>query len=309
MARLAARRHALEPAVGARHARRISETGLTIHRTYHRAIRTLGAIRRRALEGPEKAAWRQACRRSEVTPRFTPGTIRLLDYDVRYADLLTLCPQWHDIFVKNTLAFTSGAASPRVLDCGANVGLASLFFRRLYPQARITAFEADPALFAMLEANLAANGAGTVEARHAAVWTSAGTLTFHCEGSDSGMIGSLPGAVDGRAIEVPSIRLREVLEQGPVDLLKLDIEGAEDPVLADCEPMLEQVKAIVMDLHEFDPAKRQAPRVLELLARAGFSYAIDEFVPLPSRGSGAAGATPFPGRAMQWAMTVRAWHP
>ena len=273
------------------------------------AIRTLGAIRRRIFESPEKAAWRTACRQAEVTPRFTPGRIALMDLEVRYADLLTLCPQWDDIFVKRTLAFTSSTQSPRILDCGANVGLASLFFLRLYPDARITAFEADPALFAILDANLRANGAASVEARQAALWTSTGTVAFQCEGSDSGMISALPGAVSGQAQTVPSLRLRDVLEEGPVDLLKLDIEGAEDIVLADCEPALRGVKAIVMDLHEFDPRVRQAPRVLELLSRAGFSYAIDEFVPLPWREPVAGAETPFPGRALQWAMTVRAWRP
>jgi FkbM family methyltransferase len=274
-----------------------------------RAIRTLGAIRRRIFESPEKAAWRVACQQAEVTPRFTAGRIALMDLEVRYADLLTLCPQWDDIFVKRTLAFTSATPSPRILDCGANVGLASLFFRRLYPDARITAFEADPALFAILDANLRANGAGSVEARHVALWTSTGTVTFQCEGSDSGMISSLPGAVVGRPQAVPSLRLRDVLEEGSVDLLKLDIEGAEDIVLADCEPALRGVKAIVMDLHEFDPRVRQAPRVLELLSRVGFSYAIDEFVPLSWREPVTGADTPFPGKAMQWAMTVRAWRP
>ena len=277
--------------------------------TYRRARRKLGAIRRRIFERPERAAWRHAWHQAEVTPRFTPGTIRMMDYDVRYSDLQTFCPQWEDIFVKRTLAFTSATPAPRILDCGANVGLASLFFHRLYPGARITAFEADPALFAILNTNLNANEASAVETRHVALWTSTGTLTFHCEGSDSGMIGSLPGAVEGRATTVPSLRLRDVLDEGPVDLLKLDIEGAEDAVLADCEPVLHRVKAIVMDLHEFDPSVRQAPRVLELLARAGFSYSIDEFVPLTWREPVAGAGTPFPGRAMQWAMTVRAWRP
>jgi FkbM family methyltransferase len=272
-----------------------------------RAIRTLGAIRRRIFERPEQAAWRLACHQAEVTPRFTPGSIRLMDLDVRYGDLLTLCPQWDDIFVKRTLAFSSPSPEPRILDCGANVGLASLFFRRLYPRARITAFEADPALFAILDANLKANGAGDVEARHAAVWTTAGTLTFNCEGGDSGMIGSLPGAVGGTAAVVPSVRLRDILDDEPVDLLKLDIEGAEDLVLADCEPALSRVRALVMDLHEFDPSHRQAPRVLERLSRAGFQYAIDDFVALRAREPRAGDDTPFPGKALQWAMTVRAW--
>jgi FkbM family methyltransferase len=272
-------------------------------------MRTLGAIRRRIFESPEKAAWRIACQQAEVTPRFTAGDIALMDLNLRYADLLTLCPQWDDIFVKRTLAFTSESSSPRILDCGANIGLASLFFRRLYPDARITAFEADPALFAILDRNLTANDGNTVERRQVALWTSTGSLTFRSEGSDSGMIGTLPGAVTGRETTVPSLRLRDVVDEGPVDLLKLDIEGAEGVVLADCEPVLHRVKAMVMDLHEFDPAVRQTPQVLELLTRSGFRYSIDEVVPLIWREPVAGADTPFPGKAMQWAMTVRAWRP
>lgn len=275
--------------------------------TLRRAGRKVRAIRRRLFENPETAAWRRAWHRAEVTPRFTPGSIRMMDYDLRYSDLLSFCPQWQDIFVKRVLAFRSDSTSPRILDGGANVGLASLFFKRAYPDARITAFEADPALFSMLKENLTRNGAGDVETVHAALWTSTATLDFRCEGSDSGMIGSLPGAIAGQAVTVPSLRLRDLLAAEPCDLLKLDIEGAEDAVLSDCEPVLHRVKAMVMDLHEFDPRVRTAPRVLERLTRAGFSYAIEEFVPLTWRPPLAGPESPFPGRAMNWAMTVRAW--
>ena len=78
---------------------------------------------------------------------------------------------------------------------------------------------------------------------HAALWTTNGRVTFRAEGSDSGMIGTLPGAVDGTAVDVPSLRLRDIIAadaNGRIDLLKLDIEGAEDAVLADCEPVLDR---------------------------------------------------------------------
>jgi len=275
--------------------------------TVGRLRRRVGAIQRRLFEPPEQAAFRHAWHLAETTPRFTPGTIRMMEHDIRYSDLLSFCPQWRDIFVKRVLDFAADSRSPRILDCGANVGVASLFFHQRYPDARITAFEADPALCAMLDANVKANGAATVEARHAALWTSTGTLSFRCEGSDSGMIESLPGAVAGASTVVPSLRLRDLLEAEPIDLLKLDIEGAEDAVLADCEPVLHRVKAMVMDLHEFEPAVRQAPRVLELLTRAGFTYAVDDFVALPWREPLAGAGSPFPGKPLQWAMTVRAW--
>jgi FkbM family methyltransferase len=275
--------------------------------------RAAGAVYRQLFPTPEVAAWRHAEQCARATARFTPGSIRMLDYELRYSDLLSFCPQWHDIFIDGALEFRAPSAAPRILDCGGNVGLASLFFKRRFPAARITAYEADPALFAIMKANLAANGASDVETVQAALWTTNGRVTFRAEGSDSGMIDSLPGAVAGRSVDVPSLRLRDVMTNGAngtaerIDLLKLDIEGAEAAVLADCEPVLDRVGAIVMDLHEFAPADRQAPRVLDLLTRAGFTYAVDEFVPQPWRPPVASAESPFPGKALVWSMTVRAW--
>jgi len=63
------------------------------------------------------------------------------------------------------------------------------------------------------------------------------------------------------------------------------------------------------ELQTRDAAARQAPRVLERLTRAGFTYAVDDFVALTWREPRAAADSPFPGKALQWAMTVRAWRP
>jgi FkbM family methyltransferase len=277
---------------------------------FHLARRGAGAMYRQLFPTPEVAAWRRAQDRARAVPRFTPGSIRLLDYELQYSDLLSLCPQWHDIFIDGALEYRADSAAPRILDCGGNVGLASLFFKRRFPSARITAYEADPAIYKMLRANLDANGAGDVESVHAALWTENGRVRFLAEGSDSGTIEVRSNGIDERTVDVPSLRLRDLIandSNGRINLLKLDIEGAEDAVLADCEPVLDQIDAIVMDLHEFDPLVRQAPRVLELLARNGFTYAVDEFVPQPWRPPVAPGTAPFPGKALLWSMTVRAW--
>ena len=272
--------------------------------------RGAGAVYRQLFPSPEIAAWRNAQDCARVVPRFTPGSIRMLDYELQYSDLLSFCPQWHDIFIDGALEYRADSAAPRILDCGGNVGLASLFFKRRFPSARITAYEADPAIYKMLRANLDTNGAGDVESVHAALWTENGRVRFLAEGSDSGTIEVRSNGIDERTVDVPSLRLRDLIANDPngrINLLKLDIEGAEDAVLADCEPVLDQIDAIVMDLHEFDPLVRQAPRVLELLARNGFTYAVDEFVPQPWRPPVAPGTAPFPGKALLWSMTVRAW--
>jgi FkbM family methyltransferase len=275
-----------------------------------RALRSLrraaGSVRRWAFPAPELAAWRQACRQAERTPRFTPGRIRLMGYDLGYVDLLTLCPQWQDLFVRQMLRFEADQPAPRIIDGGANIGLASLYFKRLYPSARITAFEADPAIHAVLADNLHRNGAGDVEAVHAALWTSHGEIDFRCEGTDSGSVAEVPLAPTGPVRRVPAVRLRDVLDKEPVDFLKLDIEGAERAVLADCGDSLRQVRALCLELHEFDPSTRSTPEVLTLLENAGFTYALDELIELPSAG-GTAERPVFPGRALAWAVLVRAF--
>lgn len=281
--------------------------GVTLPRSLVHARRAAGAAKRWLRPTPEVAAWQHACRAADTTPRFTPGRIRLMEYDIQYTDLLTLCPQWEDLFVKQVLRFRACHPAPRILDCGANVGLAALYCKRLYPQARVTAFEADPSLHTCLVENLRANGAGDVEAVRAAVWTREGTVDFLCEGADSGMIAQLAGALAGVSRPVPAVRLRTLLEAERIDLLKLDVEGAETALLADCADQLRHVDAMVVEVHELDPAARTAPAVLELLHRAGFTYSVEALSPLPWRGAAAPHPGPFSGAALCWTLLVRAW--
>ena len=274
---------------------------------YRDLRRFAGTTKRWIAPRPEVRAWQAACRRAEQEPRFTPGTIQLMNYRVDYRDLLTLCPQWDDLFVKETLKFCSTQPAPRILDCGANVGLASLYFKRLYPRARITAYEADPDIYQCLRNNLRCNGASDVEAIQAAVWTTAGTVDFLCEGADSGAIATLAGAAAGVTRQVPCVKLRDVLAEEHVDLLKIDIEGAEGQVLTDCEDVLANVRALLLDLHEFDATRRETPAILRLLEQAGFTYSLDELHPLPWRAPVASADSAFPARALSWALLVRAW--
>ena len=271
--------------------------------------RAASAVKRQLRPTPEFAAWQRAEAMAAAVPRRTPGRIRLLEYDIEYADLLSFCPQFHEIFVARGLEFRSDNPSPRILDCGSNIGAASLFFKRQYPAARVTAYEADPELCAMTARNLTRNGAADVEVIHAALWTTTGEVRFLAEGSDSGAIavGAPAPGIPATPLTVPSLRLRDVLAHDRIDLLKLDVEGAEDALLIDCEPVLGRVSAIVMDLHEFDPANRRSPRVFECLSRAGFVYSVDDLLTHHWRPPVAAADSPFPQLPLVWTMTVRAW--
>ena len=272
-------------------------------------IRALaGAAWRRLNPTPVEAAWQRMCAAAERVPRRQPGRLRVMDYDLEYVDLLSTCPQWHDIFVREHLRFEARTDSPRILDCGANIGLASLAWKRQYPRARITAFEADAHLAEVAGRNFLANRADDIECVAAAVWSSTGTVDFLAEGTDSGSVSGMSAGLEARRVGVPSVRLRDRITREPIDLLKLDIEGAELEVLRDCEDVLDRVAALHMEVHDFAPGRRLLPECLQLLERAGFVTSLDSLLPVHWRGIDTTGS-PFGTRPPAWLVTVRAWRP
>jgi len=276
---------------------------------YRTCRRWASSAKQQLFPTPEGAAWRKACRIASQIPRFTRGDVTLLDYELQYLDLLTICPQWHAFFVRDLLDVQLENPSPRILDCGANIGLATLYFKKRYPEARVSAYEADSDIAEALRGNVERNGLVGVDVVDAAIWTSDGTVDFRAQGADSGTIASFAGELDGDDRAVKSVRLKRLLDEEPVDLLKLDIEGGEEDVLKDCGESLENVRVLLLDIHEFDPGRRRTPAILSLLDEAGFVYSLDELVPLHWRGAVAPPESPFPGTHLCWSVLARAFRP
>jgi FkbM family methyltransferase len=270
------------------------------------ARRLAGAVRRWAFPTPVVVARRRLEAAASGRGR-VEGPLRLLDYELEFGDAAPLVPQWNDIFVRETLALDIGAERPRILDCGANVGLATLYFKRRWPDARVTAFEADPVICETLRRNLQRNRASDVDVVCGAVWTAAAPVRFARDGADSGAIESVGGPPRVReTITVDGVRLRDWIAAEPIDLLKLDIEGAELAVLEDCRDVLDRVKALHIEIHELRANRRMLPDCLLLLERAGFTYALDDLFPVRWRHEGRASG-PFAHGVPAWVILARAW--
>lgn len=184
----------------------------------------------------------------------------------RIPDGPSFVASWAEIFDQEIYRFEPSGATPRILDCGANVGVSCLYFHRHFPGARITAFEPDPEIFACLQENLAAAGCAGIELVRKAVWSADTVLQFEADGADGGRIEAGTGA---RRQEVPAVRLKNFLAE-PVDLLKLDIEGAETEVLRDIAPALASVGNVFVEYHSFAGQKQTLAELLQILVTAGF---------------------------------------
>ena len=60
---------------------------------------------------------------------------------------------FNELFADACYSFRAQTDSPLIFDCGSNIGLSILFFKKLYPKARVIGFEPDPLTFQTLREN------------------------------------------------------------------------------------------------------------------------------------------------------------
>lgn len=214
----------------------------------------------------ERRRFKREYARLERLPRYQPTTTDLLGLPLQLPDAASFLWTHWEIFTEQIYAFEARNARPRIIDGGANIGLSILYFKQLYPASHIVAFEPDPQLFSLLRSNVHRISATEVELVNAALWMENGNLPFMVEGADGGRIA---GVQDTATLSVPTVRLREYLGDR-VDLLKLDIEGAETEVLLDCGEALHQVDRLYVEYHSFTDQRQTLPDLLEVLRSAGF---------------------------------------
>lgn len=208
-------------------------------------------------------------------PRFTACKVKSDGWKFSVPDSASFLSTYKEIFVNQIYAFHSDAPCPRILDIGANIGLSVLYFKRLYPQAIITAYEADPVIFNYLKNNVHGNGFSDVKLVNKAVWDENTTLKFNSEGADGGRV-ALDN--DDNIISVEAVDIRHILNENSYDFLKIDIEGAEERVFPACKDYLPSFKFVFVEYHSIVGKKQCLDTIISLLTEAGFRIHIQSDV-------------------------------
>lgn len=140
----------------------------------------------------------------------------------------------------------------RILDLGGNIGFGTVFFSKLFPEADFAVVEPDPRNLPLLRKNLGLNGvSATVVA--GAVGPAMGTLALRY--GENPTCSSLAGTGMhdlSNTVEVAVTTVPKVMEQAgwdQIDLVKVDIEGAEEELLARDNQWLAKVGAIIVEIH------------------------------------------------------------
>lgn len=128
-----------------------------------------------------------------------------------------------------------------MIDVGANYGYFSLLWAAASSQNRVIAFEASPRNHAALHRNVTLNGLDSqVEVREMAVGREAGELCFSLGTQEQTGWGGFSDSATETTVEVPVVTLdSSVSEHELVDVLKIDVEGADTWVLYGSKKLLE----------------------------------------------------------------------
>lgn len=232
--------------------------------TVGRALGELGITRKHAQIS-------QLRRRFLTAP---PGSlVKYLDFEIRITDGRSLFIQIKDAFIHGIYHFETDNPRPVIVDGGSNIGASILYFKQLYPNARILGFEPDPAIFAMLTENVSRNNLQDVSLHEVGLGSETGVTTFLSDNSAGGQFGE-----GEKGIQVRVEPLSKYID-GPVDFLKLNIEGQELPVLQELETSgkLRDVRELVFEYHGWAGQEQRLGELLTLLDRNGFRYFVHDF--------------------------------
>jgi len=173
-----------------------------------------------------------------------------------------------------------------VFDVGSNVGLYSILLgRAVGPSGRVWGFEPYSPVASYFKQNILANSLGNVTMVDKAVADKDGTADFNVfdEGQDVyNSLGAVERPAEGlrstRRTEVPVTRLDTFAAEagiGSIDLLKVDVEGAEEKVLRGARALLNQSKGVTILVEAYPPSAEQCgcsvPRMIEMMTDWGFS--------------------------------------
>ena len=215
-------------------------------------------------------------RRLKGYPRYQQATSALLGKEIIIPDTASFLFTYPEIFEKEIYRFPSDKKQPVIIDGGANIGLSVIYFKKLFPQAKIIAFEPDKQLFPILSQNVASFGFSDVELVNKGLWNETTTLSFFSEGADSGSIQN--AELDNTTVHtIETVQLRDYLTFPEVDFLKLDIEGAETNVLLDIESSLPSVRNLFIEYHSFIGQPQTLDIILRMLTKYNFRYYLSTF--------------------------------
>lgn len=163
---------------------------------------------------------------------------------------------YEQIFLRHDYQFAVTRPPQTIVDAGANIGLASLYFANQFPHARILALEPEASNVALLVRNC--RPYSTITPIQGALWHANTPVTVVDPGigkwgfqTRDDASGDALGAAQVHAVQGMTVdALMQAHGLTHIDILKIDIEGAEREVFRDPSAWIDQVDTVIVELHD-----------------------------------------------------------
>ena len=216
-------------------------------------------------------------RRLKNLPEKGRHKFQFLDGMIHFINRYEFLKSVDEIFIKEIYKTSFDSPNPLILDCGANIGLSVLYFKKLSPGSTIIAFEPDETNYNLLRSNIASMKLSNVDIRKEAVWIEDTTLQFIEEGTMCSRIESplkVAENKNGPTKSIKAVRLKSLLTD-KIDFLKIDIEGAEYEVLLDIQDKLHMVEQLFIEYHGLFEENAKLETMLSILTKNHFKYYLE----------------------------------
>jgi FkbM family methyltransferase len=249
--------------------------------------RNIKKVNRLELENDLKLKVRKTCFSTFFLKRYDSQNkvAEIAGYNVKFLTYDSLLFLFNEVFLNQEYCFTADKKNPFIIDCGSNIGMSVLYFKMIYPNSEILAFEPDKDAFGCLAENIKANGLHAVLPNQKALSNKEGSVDFYYDQDNPGSphMSTLKERMPKQKQAVEAVRLSRYVDR-EVDFLKLDVEGVEQDILEELnrEGKLRYIKQMAIEYHHHIVGNMDVfSQILSLLENAGFGYQIESRLDRP----------------------------
>ena len=161
----------------------------------------------------------------------TPLTEKVMGFTVHFFQYPQLINLFEEIFIYQIYKFASAKSDPEIIDCGSNIGISILYFKKVFPTCIIKAFEPDSATFSMLEKNIRENNLSNVSLFNYALSDIEQETSLYKNNIQGSLGMSLLKSTElTRNVSIRTKKLSDFINNH-VDFIKIDTEGSEVKII------------------------------------------------------------------------------
>lgn len=210
-------------------------------------------------------------------------------YHMKFLNYFHFVRLFEETYLRNEYFFQAKNDHPLIIDAGSNMDT-PIYFKWLYSNAKIIAFEANPVTFGLLKQNILTNKLIGIQLHNVALLDKEKSIDFFSNKNDRGT--GLASVYKSSAANRHEVRFSQrvitkklsTFIDKPIDFLKIDIEGAENAVFTELDQSkkIKLIKQMAIEYHHHQVKGDFLGKFLSILEKNGFEYQISAGLKIPT---------------------------